>query len=228
MLAAATAGQASRSFAAPENRYDRVLLTLDSKPLKAADLPVGEAFIFNYPYVTTPCMIMNIGKAAETSVELETESGDRYRWSGGIGQDRSVVAYSAICTHRMTYAAKAASFINYRHSKVVYFDKEHKRKEKTQIIYCCSERSIYDPAQGAKVIGGPAPQPLAAISLTEDSTDGSVYAIGTSGGEVFGKFLKDFEFRLQLDFKVANVSQLATSKAELIPVAEYSDTLVYC
>ena len=45
---------------------------------------------------------------------------------------------------------------------------------------------------------------------------------------MFSKFLKEFEFRLQLDFRITNISQLSSGKAEIAPVAEYSDTLVYC
>ncbi len=228
MAAAATGSMGPLAHASTEQRYERVQLTLNKEPFSASSLPVGKTYIFNYPYITTPCMIMNIGKRAGTPVELKTESGSQYVWQGGIGRDKSVVAYSAICAHKMTYTAKAASFINYRHSKVVYFDDEHRRKEKTQIIYCCSERSIYDPSLGAMVIGGPAPQPLAAISLEEDEAGGSTFAVGTAGGEMFSKFLKEFEFRLQLDFKITNVGQLASGNVEIVPVEEYSDTLVYC
>jgi len=36
------------------------------------------------------------------------------------------------------------------------------------VIHCCSEHSQYDPAEGARVVAGPAPQPLAAILLDHD------------------------------------------------------------
>ena len=38
-----------------------------------------------------------------------------------------------------------------------------------QAIHCCAEHSVYDPASGARVVSGPAPQPLAAILLEYDA-----------------------------------------------------------
>ncbi len=228
MVAAAAAGHISPASATtPYRTYERVRLMFRGKPMGVGDFAEGESFIFNYPYVTTPCMIMNLGKGTNP-LELATEQGNNYVWQGGIGPHKSIVSYSAICAHRMTYTAKAASFINYRHSTVVYFDEEQKKRERAQIIYCCSERSIYDPAKGAQVIGGPAPQPLASISLLHNEESDSIYAVGTSGGEMFSQFLDKFEFRLQLDHKITNISQLTSGEVNVLPIAEYSETLVYC
>jgi hypothetical protein len=49
------------------------------------------------------------------------------------------------------------------------------------------------------VVSGPAPQPLCAILLEQDSKSGDVYAVGTYGGEMFAEFFRRFEFRLQLE-----------------------------
>ena len=42
------------------------------------------------------------------------------------------------------------------------------------VIHCCADHSVYDPAEGARVVSGPAPQPLAAILLEHDAADDGV------------------------------------------------------
>lgn len=208
--------------------YNPVLLMRGSEPVRARELEVGQAYIFHYPYVTTPCMIFNIGESADTAQYLKTESGSTYTWPGGVGPTNSIVAYSAICAHRMTYPAKSASFLNYRHSKIVYFDANRTRQEREKLIYCCSERSVYDPKKGAAVLGGPAPQPLAAIQLEYSVEDDTLVAVGTHGGEMFESFLDKFEFRLQLDFEIVNVAQLASDSVNLKTIEEFSEVVVHC
>jgi Rieske Fe-S protein len=123
---------------------------------------------------------------------LRTESGQPYRWEGGIGPDKAVVAYSAICAHKMTYPTKQVSFIAYR-------DAPSPVAGPGRVITCCSDRSVYDPAAGARVVSGPAPQPLAAILLEHDPKADEVFAVGTFGGEMFAEFFRKYEFRLQLE-----------------------------
>jgi arsenite oxidase small subunit len=64
---------------------------------------------------------------------------------------------------------------------------------------CCSEHSQYDPAEGGRVLAGPAPQPLAAILLEHDAASDALFAVGTLGGEMFNEFFSKFEFRLALE-----------------------------
>jgi hypothetical protein len=84
------------------------------------------------------------------------------------------------------------SFIGYRHgpSPVAGTGK---------VITCCSDRSVYDPAAGARVVSGPAPQPLATILLEHEPKTDEVFAVGAIGGEKFDEFFTKFEFRLQLE-----------------------------
>jgi hypothetical protein len=67
------------------------------------------------------------------------------------------------------------------------------------VITCCSDRSVYDPYAGARVVTGPAPQPLATILLEHDAKTDELFAAGTFGGEMFDKFFEKFGFRLQLE-----------------------------
>jgi len=51
----------------------------------------------------------------------------------------------------------------------------------------------------ARVVSGPAPQPLATILLQHDPKADELFAVGTFGGEKFAEFFTKFEFRLQLE-----------------------------
>jgi len=160
-------------------------------PLRAKAIPVNRNFIFHYPFAATPCFLLNLGKAVKPA-QLKTVSGQAYEWNGGVGTTRSVVAYSAICAHRLSYPTKDISFISFRAEKSA-------RNRIANVIHCCSEHSQYDPAEGARVVAGPAPQPLASILLEHDSRTDEIHAVGTLGGEMFSEFFDKFGFKLQLE-----------------------------
>jgi len=210
-------------------RYQRVqLLDPDGRPVTPAHLKVGENYLFHYPYIATPCFLLNLGRPTVQQALLQTEAGKSYEWRGGVGPERSVVAFSAICAHKMSYPADEVSFINYRHSTVSYLNKDKTTEQRAQVIYCCSEKSVYDPLRGARVLGGPAPQPLATVELEYDARDGSLYATGVSGGEMFDKFFEKFAFRLTLEFKTQNVREEVTRTATVVPLTQYCHTQVLC
>src|SRR5574342_642517 len=183
MAACASSALAVSLPAAPADAVPRFyararLVGPDGKPLRARELPANRNFIFHYPYAGTPCFLLNLGKPAKASAELKTAEARTYQWPGGVGAQHSIVAYSAICAHRLTYPTREISFISYR-------DEKSAGSRFAHVIHCCSEHSQYDPAQGAKVLAGPAPQPLAAILLDYDPGLDEVYAVGTLGGELF-------------------------------------------
>ena len=161
------------------------------EPLRPDALKPATNYVFDYPYASTPCFLLKLDRPVAPG-ELKTESGQAYRWEGGVGAGKSVVAYSAICAHKLTYPTKQVSFIGYRHEPSPV-------APQGKVITCCSDRSVYDPAAGAKVVSGPAPQPLAAILLEQDAKSGALYAVGTYGGEMFAEFFRRFDFRLQLE-----------------------------
>lgn len=213
----------------PVHRYNRVkLVDAQRRPIAPEALEEGANYVFNYPYVTTPCFLINLGKPAGGSELLQTESGQEYRWQGGVGPHRSIVSFCAICAHKMSHPSKSVSFINYRHEDVSFRDKDENTVRRPGVIYCCSEKSVYDPAQGARVLGGPAPQPLAAILLEYDETDDSLAAVGTYGGEMFDRFFREFGFRLQLEYKVADVQRQVRDTAPVVKLAEYCASQVLC
>ena len=197
MLACTAAALAASPLAvradARPRYYGRArLVDADGAPLKASGLPAGRNFIFHYPYAGTPCFLLNLGKPTKPAAELKTASAENYRWGGGVGPSHSVVAYSAICAHRLSYPTREISFISYRAERTP-------QNRFAEVIHCCSEHSQYDPAEGARVVAGPAPQPLAAILLDHDAGSDALYAVGTLGGEMFNEFFSKFEFRLALE-----------------------------
>ena len=135
------------------------LVTPDNAPLQATALETGETYLFFFPHVTTPCFLMDLGKPVTTPHALKTHDGAAYSWPGGVGNGRSIVSFSAICAHRMSHPAPEVSFINYRHGKIDFTDKDYELQSRSGLIYCCSEGSVYDPGDGARVLGGPAPNP---------------------------------------------------------------------
>jgi len=169
------------------------LVEPDGAPLKVRDVPANRNFIFHYPYAGTPCFLLNLGKPTQAFADLKTAEARTYHWRGGVGPGQSIVAYSAICAHRLTYPTREISFISYR-------DEKSAGSRFAHVIHCCSEHSQYDPAEGAKVLAGPARQPLAAILLEYDPASDGVYAVGTLGGELFNEFFSKYEFRLALEY----------------------------
>jgi arsenite oxidase small subunit len=168
------------------------LVDTAANPLKSKRLPVGRNLIFHYPYAGTPCFLLNLGKPTKSAAQLATADRRTYEWTGGAGPANAIVAYSAICAHQLTYPTRDISFISYRADKTA-------GNRFAQVIHCCSEHSQYDPADGARVVAGPAPQPLAAIMLEYDREQDELYAVGTLGGEMFDDFFAKYEFRLALE-----------------------------
>jgi Rieske Fe-S protein len=174
--------------------YARVQLTdTAGRPLRTSSLVAGRNYIFHYPFETTPCFLLNLGKPVRAAARLATADKRAYEWRGGTGANGAVVAYSAICAHQLTYPTRDISFISYRAEKTP-------GNRHAQVIHCCSEHSQYDPSDGGRVVAGPAPQPLAAILLDYDAAADELYAVGTLGGEVFDAFFAKYEFRLGLEY----------------------------
>ncbi len=191
--AAASAAAPALGADARPRFYSRSRLVDDKgAPVRASGIPSGRNLIFHYPYAATPCFLLNLGRPAAATAHLQTADKKTYAWRGGVGAARSIVAYSAICAHRLSYPTRDISFISYRAEKTA-------GNRFAAVIHCCSEHSQYDPAAGARVLAGPAPQPLAAILLDWDPSKDEIHAVGTLGGEMFNEFFDKFAFRLELE-----------------------------
>jgi Rieske Fe-S protein len=235
LCAGAVAGiSASPQILARDNqqyqRYERVSLVdpHSHEMIGVGSLEVGETYLFHYPYVSTPCFLINLGRPVQPGVQLKTHDGQRYRWQGGAGPQHSIVAFSAICAHKMSHPAPTVSFINYRHDEVKFRNSKDAVEQRSGVIYCCSERSVYDPASGGRVLGGPAPQPLAAIELDYDATGDHIYATGTIGGEMFERFFSSFHDRLMLQLGRTDIDRPMTDSSELMRLSDYTRNQVKC
>lgn len=201
--------------------YRRVTLVDErAQPVRASALGTGVNYVFDYPFAATPCFLLRLAKPAAGGVDLRTEGGGAYRWEGGVGPERSIVAYSAICAHKLTYPTRQVSFIGYR-------DGPSPVAGAGRVITCCSDRSVYDPAAGARVVSGPAPQPLATILLEHDAKTDGLAAVGTFGGEMFDQFFQKFGFRLQLEMG-DRAKSAVDGRAVLRELATYSAQWAQC
>ena len=196
------------------------LVQPDGNPLRATAVPPHTNLVFHYPFAATPCFLLNLGRRLEAGAPLRTADAQTYRWPGGVGRERSIVAYSAICAHKMSHPTRQVSFISYRADR-------SRGTRGSRVIHCCSEHSAYDPAQGAVVVGGPALQPLAAILLDYDDRDDGLYAVGTLGGEMFEEFFSKFEFRLSMEFG-GKARQPAGDTCQVVELAKYCRQQVKC
>jgi len=203
--------------------YSRTQLTDErGQPLKASSLIAGRNYIFHYPFETTPCFLLNLGRPTVRDVQLKTEEGSAYHWSGGVGPNRAIVGYSAICAHRMSYPTPQISFIAYREKSTA------SGVMRPNTIHCCSEHSEYDPAAGAKVVGGPAPQPLAAILLEHDAKSDTLHAVGTLGGELFNAFFAKYEFKLAIDYGAAKTKRQVAGRTAVKELEQFCKQQVRC
>mgnify|MGYP000025700225 CR=1 FL=1 len=219
---AASLPHALSEAAATLRRYPRVqLVNGNGQPIKASTLSAGKQWVFAYPFKATPAFLINLQTPVEPLSGLLTETGEPYEWPGGVGTTKTVVAYSAICAHKLAHPTPSLSYISYRPARAG-------ESQSGGFITCCAENSRYDPARGAAVINGPARQPLATILLEHDSQTDALFATGTVGGEVFNRFFDEFSPRLQLEYPNGDAMALADSQVIATPLEAYSDNVMGC
>ena len=172
--------------------YSRVLLVNEAgDPIRASSLQRLANYVFHYPFEATPVFLLHLAKPAAAQV-MRPRNSQSYSWPGGVGADRSIVAYSAICAHKLVYPTRDVSFISFRKTRA-------RRGVQDNLIHCCAEHSQYDPARGAEVLSGPAPQPLSAVLLEHNPKTDALTAWATLGGELFDAFFSKYEAKLSLD-----------------------------
>jgi len=194
-LASTLTGAAWAAEARPR-AYGRVLLVDEfGDPLKASALRAQTNYVFHYPFEATPVFLLDLGKPA-LPTGLRTKSQQSYQWPGGVGPGRSLVAFSAICAHKLVYPTKDLSFISFRKGAAI---NPQTPSQGSDLIHCCADHSQYDPARGAQVLGGPADQPLCAILLEHEAKADTLTATGTLGGELFDDFFRKYEMKLSLE-----------------------------
>jgi arsenite oxidase small subunit len=203
-------------------RYGRAkLVDRRGEPIRASRLSAGAAYVFHYPYAGTPCLLINLGKPTATNIGLEIADGQPYVWPGGVGPQRAIIAFCAICPHQLSYFQARASVINYRTDRSAIAGR-------AQVIVCCAHDSIFEPAQGGRVIDGPAPQPLTGIALAYDSGRDELDAVGTYGAELFDDFFIAYKKELIEEYGPGKSRQPVSGTTVLLPAAEATDRQVLC
>ena len=163
-------------------------LILEGKtPVAASRLVPHQSYVFLYPFDSTPCFLLDLGRTVPgASVALRgTDTG--YVWGGGVGPGRSIVAYSAICPHAFAHPTREVAMIHYYGP-----DTPATVAQRTGVVTCCVHGSTFDPTRGAVPLQPPAEIPLAAIVLEWDAGTDGLWARGVVGQPVFDEFFKSF------------------------------------
>lgn len=217
----AAAGQPLASF------EPATLVGSDGKPLRADQIKPQTEYIFQYPFRSTPCFLINVGQPVIAGQQLTKANGDAYQWRGGVGPNASIVAFSAICAHKLSHPSPVVSFIGYREYPVGFLNQETKEiEERSGVIQCCSEHSIYDPTKGAQVVSGPAPQPLAAIAL--EVRNGVLVATGVYGGNMFEQYFERFGNRLMLEHRGNSFAEPVGANTNVVLGDAYTKNKMRC
>lgn len=206
----AAIGAAGRAAAGGTDAYPRVaLLDAEAAPLKTSALAPHEAYCFLYPYVSTPCLLLDLGAPVAAA---EPAPGDRR--PAGVGPRGSIVAYSAICSHQWSHPDPEFSPVHY----LAPGKRDVLVGDRDRLIVCCAHSSAFDPAAGGRVAQSPAPLPLASVVLEWDEATDGLAAAGIHGPESFDRFFAAFE----------RERRLVAGPARVMRLSEYSKVVARC
>lgn len=192
----------------------------DGNALKASSLVKEENYIFMYPHASTPAILVDLPQPTQKEIKLKAEDGTEYIYKGGHGAKGTIVAFSAICAHQLTHPKKAMSMFQYvpSNGKTLAYDKGG-------VFVCSSHLAAYDPKQGGKVVGGPAPQGLASIVLEIDSDD-TIWAVAVLGPNKFQAFFSAFKKELRGEYGRRGAKKLMKTEATVQPLKNFSSELI--
>jgi arsenite oxidase small subunit len=108
------------------------------------DLQPGRTIKFEYPLIGRKNLLMDLGCVVE----------------GGVGPNKSIVAYSIFCSH-----LGCSVDLDWESGNLI----------------CECHQTVYDPKRSGRVIEGPAPTSLPMVSLAIDNATGDIYAVGVAG-----------------------------------------------
>ncbi|HKV90457.1 MAG TPA: Rieske 2Fe-2S domain-containing protein [Thermoplasmata archaeon] len=173
------------------------LLDLDGTPLTVSKAEkeyhsgTGDVLTFNYPLRNEPNFLINVAPPASTPASTGATNV-----LNGIGTQKSIVAFSAICQH-LGCPAPAISFYPAGTCPQTPGGKPF-------YIHCTCHGSTYDVTNGAANLTGPAVLPLPQVILEWDQKDDSIYAVNVVGPPVNGHL-----DTLTGDYGVGTSSQLS-------------------
>ena len=202
--------------------YEKVqLVDANGDPIKASALKKETNYVFNYPYKSTPSLLLNLEDTTAKDVKLVSEDGQEYIWKSGVGEGGHIVAYSAICSHQLAHPTPNDSFLQY-----VQKDKKTMAYERSGVIVCSSHLSAFDATKGAARLSGPAAQPLASIVL-EVAKDDTIWAVGVLGPDKFHDYFTTFkpEFKEFYGGK-RKAKKLVSISAPTVTLNEYTKEII--
>jgi arsenite oxidase small subunit len=204
--AAIAAGVQSRLVYSDVKNFAKVKLVDEGgQPLKASSLSDKEAYVFMYPYASTPCFLINLpGPGA-----------------GGVGPKKNVVGYLAVCTHQLAYPKKSSSEISYIPGKSDVAGQ-------SAAISCCVHNSAFDPAADGKVLAGAASKPLPAVRLEHDAATDEIYATGMSGADLIEEFFKANRAKFNREMGFGKYKEEAKDTAPAVLLSKYSGEVDAC
>jgi Rieske Fe-S protein len=179
------------------------LIDVDGTPLTVPkvqaeyNVSTSSLYIFNYPLRNEPNFLLNLWPASGVPSATNPGAGNV---PGGVGDNKSIVAFSAICQH-LGCPAPAISY--YPPATCPQTFPTALYKNQPFYIHCSCHGSTYDPANSAANLTGPAVLPLPQVILDVDSS-GNIFAIGENGPPVNGHLNT-----LQGDYSVGTTSQVA-------------------
>ncbi|RDI94571.1 Rieske (2Fe-2S) protein [Meiothermus sp. QL-1] len=206
-----------RAQTSATNFQRALLVDKEGKPFKLSTLRPHEPFVFPYPFAGTPNILVNVD-AELSPVEVRMPDGRNYRWPGGVGPRRSVVAYTSICNHGYSYAAPNLGAMG-------YYKPEGNRGPR---LVCCAHLSSFDVTRGGEVRGGPAPHALAAVVLEHDAAKDETYAVGFLGNPQFDEFFRAQSQNLRDLFRTVARAREEVTRATVIPYAEHTRVPTSC
>ncbi len=171
-----------------------IIVDSNGQPIQASNIPVNdpEILLFQYPMLGDITFLINMGDENNNPVTIPPvtvtipETGKTYTFPGGVGPNKSIVAYSAICQHLgcvppeihfypPKYFAPGGTPPSYLPPDAYNAAVSAGAKS---VIHCDCHGSTYDPWHGAAVLTGPTVRPLPYVQLYWDSATDYLYAVG--------------------------------------------------
>jgi Rieske Fe-S protein len=168
------------------------LLDIDGSPLTVTKAQneynsyTSQVFTFLYPLLNEPNFFLNLAPPTPGAIGATNVVG-------GVGDQKSIVAFSAICQH----LGCPAPNISYYPPGTC----PQTPGGKTFYIHCVCHGSTYDVTNGASNLTGPAVLPLPQVTL--EVINDNIYAIGVTGPPVNGHLTT-----LTGDYGVSSTSQI--------------------
>lgn len=203
--------------------YEKVqLVDKAGAPLKASALKQETNYIFNYPFVGTPSILLDLGEETAKDVKLKDIDGNEYVWKGGVGSKGTIVAYSAICSHQLAHPTPDDSFLQYLERGKTTMACE----QKGGVIVCSSHLSAFDTKQGCKHISGPAEEALAAI-IIEVAEDDTLWASAVLGPDKFHDYFKRYKPELKKYYGgKRKAKKRVKDTAETVVLSEFTKEII--